>query len=66
MIGMAYGDYEINSCLFPFEFAMQHFKEASQAVEWQGRCVHVILGVLEILPTGINYIIAMQVLINLR
>ena len=51
-------DYKITSCLFPFEFAVQHFKAVSQEVEWKGRCVHVILGILEILPTGINYIIA--------
>src|SRR3989344_4488303 len=53
-------DYQINNIvLFPYQFAMQHFQAISQEVEWNGRIVvHLILGILEILPTGLNYIIA--------
>jgi len=53
-------DYQINNIfLFPYQFALQHFRAFSQEAEWNGRAVmHLVLGIFEILPTGINYIIA--------
>lgn len=57
---MATIDYQINNiAIFPYQFALQHFKAFSQEASWNRRAVmHLVLGILEILPTGINYIIA--------
>jgi hypothetical protein len=57
---MVANDYQINNIfLFPYQFALQHFQAVSQEAEWNGRVVvHLVLGIFEILPTGINYIIA--------
>jgi hypothetical protein len=53
-------NYNINNIfLFPYQFALQHFQAISKEAEWNGRVVvHLVLGIFEILPTGINYIIA--------
>jgi hypothetical protein len=52
-------NYEVNNLLFPFKYGIQHFKIAcsKEHVEWKGRVVHFVLGVLEMMPL-VNYIIA--------
>jgi len=50
-------NYEIKNPLFPFDFALQHFKATLEETTWEGRIVHLIVGFLEFL-FPINYIIA--------
>lgn len=57
---MDFANCQINhAILFPYQLGLQHLQAASEETEWNGRfVVHLILVVLELLPTGINYIVA--------
>jgi hypothetical protein len=50
-------NYEINNYFFPFDYAIQHFQAIPEEATWEGRAVHLIVGVLELL-FPISYIIA--------
>lgn len=51
-------DYQIKNCAYPFSFARQHFRAVAKESTWNGKVVHVIMGVLNSL-FPVNYIIAL-------